>query len=47
MSRHGIPLPAPDTDGIMVCPESGLGYEEYDSEQLRCIDLGEDEPLPP
>jgi UDP-2-acetamido-3-amino-2,3-dideoxy-glucuronate N-acetyltransferase len=46
MSRHGIPLPAPNSEGVMVCPESGLRYEECDSERLRCIDLGEDEALP-
>jgi UDP-2-acetamido-3-amino-2,3-dideoxy-glucuronate N-acetyltransferase len=27
MSRHGHILKNPDTDGIMVCPESGLRYQ--------------------
>ena len=27
VSRHGIPLPEPDADGIMVCPESGYRYK--------------------
>ncbi|MBT3294001.1 MAG: N-acetyltransferase [Verrucomicrobia bacterium] len=46
MSRHGIPLPEPDSEGIMNCPESGLRYREDESRQLRCIDLDEDEALP-
>jgi len=28
MSRHGHVLKNPDSDGIMVCPESGLRYQE-------------------
>jgi len=28
MSRHGHVLKNPNTDGIMVCPESGLRYQE-------------------
>jgi UDP-2-acetamido-3-amino-2,3-dideoxy-glucuronate N-acetyltransferase len=44
MSRHGHRLSAPDTDGIMRCPESGWRYlEEMGS--LRCLDLPEDQPL--
>ncbi len=46
MSRHGHKL-IPKKDGIMVCPESGLRYKEMAPEVLRCIDLKEDEPLPP
>jgi UDP-2-acetamido-3-amino-2,3-dideoxy-glucuronate N-acetyltransferase len=46
MSRHGIRLPKPDSDGIMVCPESGYRYKEVEQGVVRCLDLGEDEPLP-
>lgn len=47
MSRHGQKLPPPGTDGIMVCPESGLRYREVTGGILRCLDLDEDKPLPP
>jgi UDP-2-acetamido-3-amino-2,3-dideoxy-glucuronate N-acetyltransferase len=46
MSRHGHPLPPPDDDGVMRCPESGYRYEEVDG-SLRCIDCAEDDRLPP
>ncbi|MCB0346485.1 MAG: N-acetyltransferase [Bdellovibrionales bacterium] len=46
MSRHGHRLPAPDADGIMVCPESGYKYKFESENVLRCIDLAEDAPLP-
>ena len=46
MSRHGVKLPTPDDDRIMVCPESGLRYKEVSGGFLRCLDLNEDEPLP-
>ncbi len=45
MSRHGHPLPAPNADGVMVCPESGYRYRLQDG-ALRCLDLDEDQPLP-
>ena len=47
MSRHGIRLPKPDSDGIMICPESGYRYEELKPGVLRCLDLDEETPLPP
>jgi UDP-2-acetamido-3-amino-2,3-dideoxy-glucuronate N-acetyltransferase len=47
ISRHGIPLPQPDKEGIMVCPESGYLYKEVETGILRCLDLDEDAPLPP
>jgi UDP-2-acetamido-3-amino-2,3-dideoxy-glucuronate N-acetyltransferase len=47
MSRHGIRLPKPDSDGVMVCPESGYRYKETESGVLRCVDLDEEAPLPP
>ena len=47
MSRHGIPLPEPDAEGIMVCSESGYRYKEVEPGVLRCLDLDEDTPLPP
>ena len=47
MSRHGHPLKVPDGDGVMTCPESGLRYKILDDVTLQCLDIGEDEPLPP
>ena len=44
MSRHGHPLNA-EKGRVMTCPESGLRYE-LKNENLRCIDLAEDEDLP-
>jgi UDP-2-acetamido-3-amino-2,3-dideoxy-glucuronate N-acetyltransferase len=46
MSRHGIKLPKPDKDGIMVCSESGYRYKEVEKGVLKCLDLDEDKPLP-
>ena len=47
MSRHGIRLPEADSDGIMICPESGYRYKEIEPGVVRCLDLDEDSPLPP
>lgn len=47
VSRHGIGLPAPDSEGIMVCPESGYRYKEVAPGVVRCLDLDEEAPLPP
>jgi UDP-2-acetamido-3-amino-2,3-dideoxy-glucuronate N-acetyltransferase len=47
MSRHGICLPKPDSEGIMVCPESGYRYKEVEPRVVRCLDLDEEAPLPP
>jgi UDP-2-acetamido-3-amino-2,3-dideoxy-glucuronate N-acetyltransferase len=46
MSRHGIKLPKPDDNGIMVCAESGFRYKEIEKGILKCLDLDEDKPLP-
>jgi UDP-2-acetamido-3-amino-2,3-dideoxy-glucuronate N-acetyltransferase len=46
MSRHGIRLPAPDRDVIMVCPESGFRFKEINNGVLRCLDLDEEKSLP-
>jgi UDP-2-acetamido-3-amino-2,3-dideoxy-glucuronate N-acetyltransferase len=46
ISRHGLPMKAPDGHGVFTCPESGLRYSEIEDGVLRCIDLGEDAPLP-
>jgi len=46
MSRHGIRLSKPDTDGIMVCGESGYRYREVEPGVVRCLDLDEEKPLP-
>ena len=45
MSRHGQPLRNTDSEGNMICPESGFGYRIIDG-QLRCVDHDEDSPLP-
>jgi UDP-2-acetamido-3-amino-2,3-dideoxy-glucuronate N-acetyltransferase len=47
MSRHGHRLANPDANGIMRCPESGFRYKEVEPGVLRCLDLGEETPLPP
>jgi len=46
MSRHGIRLPPPGPNGIMVCPESGLRYLEAEPGVVKCLDLDEESPLP-
>jgi UDP-2-acetamido-3-amino-2,3-dideoxy-glucuronate N-acetyltransferase len=46
VSRHGIPLPQSDSNGIMVCPESGYRYKEVEPGIIRCLDLDEEAPLP-
>jgi UDP-2-acetamido-3-amino-2,3-dideoxy-glucuronate N-acetyltransferase len=46
MSRHGICLPKPDKDGIMVCPESGWRYRCGEPGNLCCLDWDEEQPLP-
>ena len=46
MSRHGHVLKIPDPAGVMICPESGLRYEELEHGTLKCLDLDEDAPLP-
>ena len=45
MSRHGHMLKKPDADGVMVCPESGLRYQQKDN-VLICLDLNEEDRLP-
>lgn len=46
ISRHGIPLPKPDAEGVMVCPESGFQYKEVSPGIVKCLDLDEEKPLP-
>jgi UDP-2-acetamido-3-amino-2,3-dideoxy-glucuronate N-acetyltransferase len=46
MSRHGHILKNPDSTGVMICPESGLRYQESASGVLHCLDLDEDAALP-
>jgi UDP-2-acetamido-3-amino-2,3-dideoxy-glucuronate N-acetyltransferase len=45
VSRHGHRLGAPDANGVMRCPESGLRYQEVSPGVLRCVDWPEDQPL--
>ena len=46
MSRHGHVL-KPGKNGVLTCPESGFRYEDVGGNRLRCVDLGEDQPLSP
>ena len=46
MSRHGHILKDKDSEGVMVCPESGFRYEEVEKGKIRCIDFEEDDELP-
>lgn len=45
VSRHGHRM-EPGPGGIMRCPESGFEYEEVEPDIIRCVTLGENEPLP-
>ncbi len=45
MSRHGHVLKKTESEGVMVCPESKLRYQEQGG-ILRCLDQGEDDSLP-
>jgi UDP-2-acetamido-3-amino-2,3-dideoxy-glucuronate N-acetyltransferase len=45
VSRHGHRLASPDSDGIMICPESGWRYREVEPGLLRCLDWDEERPL--
>jgi UDP-2-acetamido-3-amino-2,3-dideoxy-glucuronate N-acetyltransferase len=47
MSRHGHKLQPAAGNGLMICPESGYRYELSPSGNLRCLDLAEDQVLPP
>jgi len=44
MSRHGHKLHFDDTNQA-ICPESNYRYERV-GDEIRCLDLGEDKPLP-
>ena len=45
MSRHGVRLPEPDSEGLMVCPRSGWKYRLEGDEVLRCLDWAEERPI--
>lgn len=47
MSRHGHRLPAPDTQEMLACPESGWHYRETTPGVLRCMDWPEERSLSP
>jgi UDP-2-acetamido-3-amino-2,3-dideoxy-glucuronate N-acetyltransferase len=47
VGRHGIRLAECDSDGIMVCPESGYRYRQDERNLITCLDLDEDTPIPP
>ncbi len=46
VSRHGHKLEKPDAGGAYVCPETGLRYRETSDNQLICLDINENDPLP-
>jgi UDP-2-acetamido-3-amino-2,3-dideoxy-glucuronate N-acetyltransferase len=46
MSRHGHRLRSADSEGVMLCPESGYRYKEVAPGVLRCLDLDEEVALP-
>src|SRR5260370_808795 len=46
MSRQGHRLQSPDSNGVMICPESGYRYQEIEPGVLRCLNLDEEAPLP-
>jgi UDP-2-acetamido-3-amino-2,3-dideoxy-glucuronate N-acetyltransferase len=47
MSRHGHRLEKNGSGNLLICPESGFRYEEKEPGVLRCLDVDEDQPLPP
>ena len=46
MSRHGHRLKKQNSNGIMICHESGFRYREINPGFVKCIDLEEEAPLP-
>ncbi len=46
MSRHGHKLTTKNAQGLFVCPESGLRYEQTGLYIISCKDLPEESPLP-
>lgn len=44
-SRHGVRLPEPDAEGIMVCPRSGWKYREVEPGLVKCLDWPEGEEV--
>lgn len=46
VSRHGHRLQNPDSDGIMICPESGMRYRTNQNGNLINLDLDEEITLP-
>ena len=46
MSRHGHRLKTTNSEGLMICPETGYRYREMEPGVLRCLDLDEEAALP-
>lgn len=46
MTRHGHRFSHIEAGQILVCPESGLRYTLNEHQQLYCLDLDEEAPLP-
>lgn len=47
VSRHGHRLALENVGDEAVCPESGLHYQWREDNVVVCLDLAEDDPLPP
>ena len=45
MSRHGVRLPAPDAEGLMVCPKSDWRYRLNEVGKLKCLERDEDKTV--
>lgn len=46
MSRHGHPM-VQGSDRLFRCRESGYRYQLVGADELRCLDISEDQSLPP
>jgi len=47
VSRHGHRLSNPDEGGVHICPETRHRYQLNADGEMRCLDLNEEDPLPP
>jgi len=45
ISRHGFLLSDPDSNGVMVCPNSNYRYKKSEFGEVYCLDIGEETEL--
>lgn len=45
MSRHGLKLPRPDKDSLLICPKSGWKYKLKKTDHLICLDWPEEKAI--